>query len=539
MQVRLLSTAAFVCVLVLAVTGPAQAHADADFAVPAADGLRAPGGPLSDVEVFARIPEEVAQILAVRPSPGSAHVLEGLRARLAMAPAPARVPDATVSSAPFNAVAMGTTETYTYLRCDGTAWWAEGDERIALGHHGAGEGDDTYVSAWSTDAQGQGYLVGPVRVPTRSWWEALQPTQNHRVYYATLHTLDALLGHCRRTLMEKALRRLAVVRPGASASGVVVSNIVARGKDNALAPEHPFLPMQGRVGDHRLHTLVVFGDSLSDTDATSNMLFHFVPQRSTWFAGHFTNGYTWAEHAAQALGLIAYNEAWGGAGVHPAPIEHMFTWARAMARWSVGFYLPSIAQQTQFHARFVASIMPRDPDETLAVLLVGGNDFVNHAASVEQVLDGVTAAVKLLIAHNGMRKIAVFNLPDLSLAPVFAGPKAAIRSMVADKTAAFNAGLPARLESLRARDPQLQIALFDAHAVVSDMVRHPGAYGLRDTGSPCLVLPDHAYAVPTRRKPDCDGTNYLFWDSVHPTTAAHRVIAEHFAAFVRQHFEGA
>ncbi len=537
MQARRRSTAAIACALILAAVGRAEAHGGA-FAVPAADGLRAPGGPLRATDVFARIPDEVTQVLAATPRPGDGlRILEALRAHAGSAPA--RVPERDPSwSSPVNGAVTGATDTYTYLRCDGTAWWSDGGARIPLGRRGAGEGDDTYVSAWSTGPDGLGYLVVPVRAPTRSWWEALQPTQNHRVYYTTLHTVEALVDHCRRTLAAKAAGRLAARRPAASAAGIVVSNVVARGKDKALAPEHPFLPWEGRVGDRRLHTLVVFGDSLSDTDATSNMLFHFVPQRSTWFAGHFTNGYTWAEYAAEALGMIACNEAWGGAGVHPAPVVDMFAWTRAMARWGMGFYLPSIGQQTQFHARFVASLMPRDPEETLFALLVGGNDFVNHGESAAQVLEGVSAAVQAMVERNGARHVVVFNLPDLSLAPVFDGPKAAIKQEVADKTAAFNAALPARLAALRARHPQTRIALFDAHAVVNDMVRDPRAYGLRDIRSPCLRTPDTGYAAPTRRKPDCDGSNHLFWDTVHPTTAAHRVIAEHFAAFVRRHFEG-
>ncbi len=45
----------------------------------------------------------------------------------------------------------------------------------------------------------------------------------------------------------------------------------------------------------------------------------------------------------------------------------------------------------------------------------------------------------------------------------------------------------------------------------------PAAAGLVNVSSPCLFA-----------GPDADCSQYLFWDTVHPTTAGHAIFAERF-----------
>ncbi|AUB83614.1 SGNH/GDSL hydrolase family protein [Candidatus Thiodictyon syntrophicum] len=55
------------------------------------------------------------------------------------------------------------------------------------------------------------------------------------------------------------------------------------------------------------------------------------------------------------------------------------------------------------------------------------------------------------------------------------------------------------------------------------MTANPGAYGFTDTTHSCLY--SGAWS-PT----DTTCTGYLYFDNVHPTTAAHRLLAAQFAA---------
>lgn len=57
---------------------------------------------------------------------------------------------------------------------------------------------------------------------------------------------------------------------------------------------------------------------------------------------------------------------------------------------------------------------------------------------------------------------------------------------------------------------------------MNDVVANPGAYGFSEVSAACF---DGASVC---AEPD----SYLFWDRLHPTTAAHRLLAERLAVAV-------
>lgn len=221
--------------------------------------------------------------------------------------------------------------------------------------------------------------------------------------------------------------------------------------------------------------LVVLGDSLSDSGN----------------AGRFSNGPVWAEHLAGGLGLALRPASAGGTN-----------YAVGGARAEGGsFGVP--AQLAAYLARGVDS-------GALHVVYAGGNDILaalwvpEGEAAARRAAAAVGRAVAAL-AEAGAAWILVPNLPDVGLAPAVRGHGAGAAGAARRLTEVFNAELAAALRAVEDRHG-LAIWRLDVFALAERVVGDPAAAGFRDVRTPC-------------QGGDCDGA--LFWDSLHPTTAAH------------------
>jgi outer membrane lipase/esterase len=89
-------------------------------------------------------------------------------------------------------------------------------------------------------------------------------------------------------------------------------------------------------------------------------------------------------------------------------------------------------------------------------------------------------------------------------------------------SAAYNGGLAQLLAALDTSFDPLGIDLlsFDTAAFFADITANPAAFGLTNVTDSCLFTAPAACS------------NYLYFDNVHPTTAAHDLLALQFAAAV-------
>jgi len=115
------------------------------------------------------------------------------------------------------------------------------------------------------------------------------------------------------------------------------------------------------------------------------------------------------------------------------------------------------------------------------------------------------------LANQGATDILVPNVPGLGITPavrVYGSQAAAAADKLAEH---FNDALDQALSSLaRANGPRLYC--FDVWKLAERVRADPTAVGFIDISTPC------------GERRSCDG--YLFWDDVHPTTQAHRRLAE-------------
>lgn len=282
----------------------------------------------------------------------------------------------------------------------------------------------------------------------------------------------------------------------------------------------------GWRGDRKFSTMYVFGDSLSDpgnafaaTGATAPGG-EPIPSAPYDVNGHrFTNGPTWVEVLARealllrgALPALKYpragNYAFGGAraGSDTPGLD---------LNEQVGLFLTNNG--------FVA------PSDALYVIEFGGND-VNAALSASPPLSPLEAqariaeavnAIKqhiLLLKAHGARNFLIANVPNLAEAPV-------VRALGADEpalalTMLFNGLLEAAIAEID--DEELEIYRIDFFNYLNAATVFPTGNGFEEAPNP-LTAPCLPVFVPPLGV--CDNPDQrLFWDGIHPTRAAHRVV---------------
>jgi cholinesterase len=273
--------------------------------------------------------------------------------------------------------------------------------------------------------------------------------------------------------------------------------------------------------------LFVFGDSLSDPGNFFNLSGGTNPL-APYAQGRLSNGPVWSEYLAQGLnltpvpvtllpllggpqaGVQGVNFAVAGAltdRLNPVP-------GLGQASDNVIFPgLPGLQFELTSFAQFNA-IAPAKPD-ALYTLWFGANDYLGGGRTSPAIpIDRIGSAITTLYGQ-GARNFLIPNLPDLGQLPINLGqPNQA--AALTGLTQAHNNGLATLLPSLLTQLPGSQITILDVNQLFRDVTTTPAAFGFTNIQTPC-------FASTTAVANNCAGD--LFADALHPTTAAHQLIA--------------
>jgi phospholipase/lecithinase/hemolysin len=287
--------------------------------------------------------------------------------------------------------------------------------------------------------------------------------------------------------------------------------------------------------------IVIFGDSLSDT-GNGFALIHagitppdyslgmFLVAPAPYARGghHLSNGASWVELFARPLGLAgSIRPAFQSA--NPNATNYAVAAARA---YDDGLNVNLQAQLSAFLEQF-GGIAPAD---ALYVIQFGGNDVRDAlvafasggdgTAILQEALASIASAVTTLYAA-GARHVLVWNVPDVGLTPavrILDGITPGAALLASFLTTTFNANLAAVLSPLAAL-PGMDLVSFDAYALITAIVANPASFGLSDVENPCVTPNTPPFAC---QNPD----DFLFWDGIHPTTAAHAIVARTVATLL-------
>jgi phospholipase/lecithinase/hemolysin len=142
------------------------------------------------------------------------------------------------------------------------------------------------------------------------------------------------------------------------------------------------------------------------------------------------------------------------------------------------------------------------------------------AALITQGIGNIGNAIAFLAGLGGQHFL-VPNMPDLGQTPLGLGLTPEESTGLTMLTEGFNTNLKFALTALDDLLPAAEIVLFDTFGTLQAVTENPGAFGFTDATRACIKSPA-----------ECNPDTWVFWDEVHPTTAAHRVLGTMFAAAV-------
>ena len=252
-------------------------------------------------------------------------------------------------------------------------------------------------------------------------------------------------------------------------------------------------------------SVVVYGDSLSDNGNIFALSGGTVPSPVYYFDGRRSNGPVAVEQLAIALGVPLVDLALLGATTGIGNIGDNGT------PTSVGgLGLPGM--QAELAGTPLALL------STGLVVVWGGADDILSPSPLDTTLaeiasraagdiDGIVATLQGL----GAQHILVPGIPDLGATPYFAGLGPFYAAEATEYSNLFNADLIAGLPA--------GAIYYDTARLFQAIIANPGAYGLSNVTQPCY---DEVVTV------CADPSQYLFYDSFHPTTAADAIAARAF-----------
>ena len=275
--------------------------------------------------------------------------------------------------------------------------------------------------------------------------------------------------------------------------------------------------------------VVIFGDSLSDSGNNGAFLGFpggfaqvvnsdaYIPSLPYVPAGVYSNGPVWASSFASQLGLSAgpsqtggSNYAYGGAVTSGTGFPFSLT-------VQMGQYLASpgaaSAATTLFvvagggnNARAAAGALPPNPTP-LQVAAAATAAATTFASDIGNIVDSLQAV--------GAQRIVVWDVPNLGAAPAVLSQGALAAGVGSFFAQTMNSALATRLTG------EAGVSTFDIYGLIGQIGANPGAYGFTNTTNACVVAAGCS-----------NPSKYVFWDGIHPSAAAHQVIANAMVASV-------
>ncbi|MDO4427104.1 MAG: SGNH/GDSL hydrolase family protein [Moraxella sp.] len=270
--------------------------------------------------------------------------------------------------------------------------------------------------------------------------------------------------------------------------------------------------------------VVVFGDSLSDSG-------YFSPitqgRLGLTPSGKFTTNPdpVWGELLAQRLGGtltpdIGYagqtgnNFAVGGARAGVSFTQPTF-----------GVPVPSVSEQVE---RYIARGVQA---EALHVVWIGANDLF---AAQESLSQGDTATAQSIIVtaaqshatairrlgEAGVKTLLMPNLPDVGLTPMALAQGETVRQAASQAAAAYNALVQTYLKG-----SGVNVVALDMYQLLQEVAKTPAAYGISNMTTPACQTESSLLCTPATIV--ADASTYFFADGIHPSGAAHQMIADY------------
>ncbi|CAN6701055.1 unnamed protein product [Malus baccata var. baccata] len=165
------------------------------------------------------------------------------------------------------------------------------------------------------------------------------------------------------------------------------------------------------------------------------------------------------------------------------------------------------------------------------------NPFVNKVYTPDQygsILVGVFQGFVKDLYQLGARKIGVTSLPPLGCLPaaitLFGNHEQGCVARINSDAQGFNKKINSAAGNLQKQLSGLNIVIFDIYKPLYDVIKAPANYGFTEARRGCcgtgIVETTSLLCNPKSIGTCSNATQYVFWDSVHPSQAANQVLAD-------------
>ncbi|KAK3157904.1 hypothetical protein QOZ80_2AG0130010 [Eleusine coracana subsp. coracana] len=326
------------------------------------------------------------------------------------------------------------------------------------------------------------------------------------------------------------------------------------------------LLMSAAAADARATALIVFGDSTVDAgnnNAVATLARSNFPPYGRDFpggraTGRFCNGRLATDFYSEALGL---GRAFVPAYLDPAYGIQDFTIGVCFASAGSGLdvatsdvfhVIPMWKQMDMFReykTRLAAHLGAAEAEAVVSgavyAISIGTNDFLENYFALASArplqftvpqytayLVGLARGFLSELHALGARKIGFAGIGPMGCLPI---ERARLLGLGCDEThnaaaRAFNAALKDMVAQLNRELPGADVRVAEVYDLFGDVVREPARYGFAraDVGCCGTGTYEMGYACSPWDPRTCtDASKYVFWDAVHTTEHANRIVAEY------------
>ena len=295
-------------------------------------------------------------------------------------------------------------------------------------------------------------------------------------------------------------------------------------------------PVFAQTHSQTFDETVFFGDSLTDAGFFQPLLVQNYGSSASILGRFTTNpGLVWSEYLADYYGTNAQS-AWYATGATPRAgtgDNYAVGGARVGtdAAGTLG-HTPSLNTQVNEYLRRTGG---KANPNALYTVWGGANDLfaITAGAPVQATLGGAVAAQVGIVGRlqaAGAQYVLVPAVPDLGMTPGFLaqGPTAS-----AQATALATNYNNALYSALAAQN--LRVIPLNTFSFLREVAANPSAYNFRNvTGTACQpqITAQSLTCNPTSYVSPDAASAFAFADGVHPTTAAHKLLADYTTATI-------
>ncbi|ESQ27543.1 hypothetical protein EUTSA_v10018728mg [Eutrema salsugineum] len=309
--------------------------------------------------------------------------------------------------------------------------------------------------------------------------------------------------------------------------------------------------------------IIVFGDSIVDAGNNDDMITEArcdYPPYGIDFdggvpTGRFSNGKVPTDMLAEELGIKPYIPAYRDPNLKPEDLLTGVTFASGGAGYvplttQIAGGIP-LSQQLKYFEEYLERLNGLVGDErtkfiiknSLFVIICGSNDIANDfftfptvwhqydVASFTALMADNARSIAMKLYGYGARRILMFGAPPIGCVPsqrtVAGGPTRDCVVRFNDASKLFNAKLSANIDGLSRTLLDTTLIYIDIYNPLLDLILNPHKYGFKVANLGCCgtglievtaLCNNYTAAVcPVR-------SDYVFWDSFHPTETAYKII---------------